>query len=340
MNDIYQQYKGVGIRKICFILGLAATLMLIAMLSITQGASSLGFFNSFKALFAQGGVARGIVLELRLPRIVMAVLVGWGLGLAGSVFQAILKNPLASPYTLGIASSAGFGAVVAIIFGGINYAQYVIAGSAFFFALMASFIILGIARYKSTTPETMILAGIAVMFLFSALSSFLQYMGTMEQVHEIVFWFFGSLSKVGWQEIIVAAAMILLPVPVLLKWSWDLNLLAAGDESARALGVNVARIRMGGVIFGSLITAAAICFTGVIGFIGLVSPHIARMLIGSDHWFLLPASGLIGAILVLTADTIGRTMWAPQMIPIGIVTSFIGVPFFFYLLMKKKKEYW
>lgn len=134
--------------------------------------------------------------------------------------------------------------------------------------------------------------------------------------------------------------MILLPCPVLLKWSWDFNLLAAGDESAKALGVNVTRVRMLGIVLASLITAGTICFTGVIGFIGLVSPHITRMVIGGDHRFLVPASALVGAVLVLTADTLGRTLWVPQVIPIGIVTSFIGVPFFFYLLMKRTREYW
>ncbi|BBO91302.1 FecCD family ABC transporter permease [Desulfosarcina ovata] len=340
MQDICAQYRGAGTKKRLILLGLAVVLFGVALAAISQGASSVGFFDSFHAFFKASGIAHDIVWELRLPRIVMAILVGCGLGLAGSVFQAILKNPLASPYTLGMASSAGFGAVLAIIFGGGWCGHYLIAGSAFFFALLASLLILGIARYKSATPETMILAGIAIMFLFSALSSFLQYMGTVNEVHEIVFWFFGSLSKVGWREIGIAAVMILVPVPVLLKWSWDFNLLTAGDESATALGVNVIKIRMGGVIFASLITAAAICFTGVIGFIGLVAPHIARMVIGGDHWFLIPGSALIGAILVLTADTLGRTCWAPQIIPLGIVTAFIGVPFFFYLLMKKKREYW
>jgi iron complex transport system permease protein len=270
----------------------------------------------------------------------MAVLVGCGLAIAGTVFQAILRNPLASPHTLGIGSSAGFGAVMAIVFGAGFHNEYLIAGNAFFFALLSSFLILGVARLKRSTPETMILAGIAIMFLFSSLSSLFQYMGTMEEVHEIVFWFFGSLSKVGWKEISIAAVMILLPCPVLLKWSWDFNLLAAGDESAKALGVNVTRVRMLGIVLASLITAGTICFTGVIGFIGLVSPHITRMVIGGDHRFLIPASALVGAVLVLTADTLGRTLWAPQVIPIGIVTSFIGVPFFFYLLMKRTREYW
>ncbi|MBU1196451.1 MAG: iron ABC transporter permease [Proteobacteria bacterium] len=340
MQNICEQYKGHSTRKFIIIIFLVLVLMGTILVSLSMGASSVGFSDSLKALFTKTGLTSAIVWQLRLPRIVMAVLVGCALALAGSVFQALLKNPLASPYTLGIASSAGFGAVAAIIFGGSFYGQYLIAGSAFFFSLLASCLILGIARIKNTTPEVMILAGIAIMFLFSSLSSFLQYMGTVEQVHEIVFWFFGSLSKVGWQEISVAAVMILVPVPILIKWSWDFNLMAAGDESAKTLGVNVTGIRMGGIVFASLITAAGICFTGVIGFVGLVAPHIARMIVGSDHFFLLPSSALIGGILVLAADTLGRTCWAPQVIPLGIVTSFIGVPFYFYLLMKKKKAYW
>ncbi len=337
MEDICQRYKSLTGRKVSFIILLGVILFAIAWIALSQGASSVGFKD---LLAAHSGLTHAIVWKLRLPRIVMAVLVGCGLALAGTVFQAILRNPLASPYTLGIASSAGFGAVMAIVFGAGLHGEYLIAGNAFFFALLSSFLILGIAKSKGSTTETMILAGIAIMFLFSSLSSLLQYMGTMEEVHQIVFWFFGSLSKVGWKEIGVASVMILLPIPVLLKWSWDFNLLAAGDESAKALGVNVARIRILAIVFASLITAGVICFTGVIGFIGLVSPHITRMVIGGDHRFLLPASALAGAILVLTADTLGRTLWAAQVIPVGIVTSFIGVPFFLYLLMKKTRAYW
>ncbi|MCG2759301.1 MAG: iron ABC transporter permease [Desulfobacteraceae bacterium] len=339
-NDICQQYKGLTGRKVSFIIFLLLLLTGILLIALSLGASSIGFTDSLTAFFKDSGLAHAIVWKLRLPRIVMAIIVGGGLGLAGTVFQAILRNPLASPYTLGIASGAGFGAVMVIVFGRGIYSEYLIAGNAFFFALLSSFLILGIAKLKGFTTETMILAGIAIMFLFSSLSSLFQYMGTMEQVHEIVFWFFGSLSKVGWKEISIAAVMILFPAPVLLKWSWDFNLLAAGDESAKALGVNVTRIRMLGLVLASLITAGAICFTGVIGFIGLVSPHITRMIIGGDHRFLLPGSALVGAVLVLTADTLGRTLWAPQVIPIGIVTSFIGVPFFLYLLMKERREYW
>lgn len=340
MEDICQQYRDLTNRKVSFIVFLAVVLFCLAFAALAQGPSPLGFKGSIAALFSDSGVSHAIIYRLRLPRIVMAVLVGSGLALAGTVFQAILRNPLASPYTLGIASSAGFGAVTAIVSSAGFYTKYLIAGNAFFFALLSSFFILAIARIKSSKPETMILAGIAVMFFFSSLSSLFQYMGTMEEVQEIVFWFFGSLTKVGWNEIAMASAMILLPAPILLKWSWDYNLLAGGDDSAKALGVNVEAMRRYGIVLASLITAGAVCFSGVIGFIGLVSPHIARMVIGNDHRFLLPGSMLIGAVLVLAADTLGRTLWAPQVIPIGIVTSFIGVPFFFYLLMKRQRDYW
>ncbi|MCD4741531.1 MAG: iron ABC transporter permease [Desulfobacteraceae bacterium] len=339
-EKIYTEYKKFNAKKVFYILIFIIILGIIALGALLHGPSSLGFKNSFAALFKETGIARAIVWELRLPRIIMAILTGCGLSIAGTVFQAILKNPLASPYTLGIASGAGFGAVLAIVFGGSFYSEYLIAGSSFFFAMLSSTIILSIAKLKDPSPETMILAGIAIMFLFSSLSSFFQYIGTMEQVQEIVFWFFGSLSKTGWKEIGIVSVMIFVPMPFLIKSSWQLNLLATGDESARALGVNTTKLRMQGMVFASLITSACICFTGVIGFVGLVSPHIGRMLVGSDHRFLIPTSALIGTILVLVADTFGRVLWAPQVIPIGIVTSFIGVPFFFYLLIRRTRGYW
>ncbi len=340
VEDLSVQFKRLSGRKVLFLVLLSVILFGAAFTALSQGPSAMGVKGSVEALFDNSLPGHAIIWKLRLPRIVMAVLAGAGLALAGTVFQALLKNPLASPYTLGTASSAGFGAVTIIVLGADFCTEYHIAASAFIFALLSSFFILAIARLKGFTPETMILAGIAVMFLFSSLSSLFQYMGTMEQVQEIVFWFFGSLSKVGWREIGMAGGMILLPAPILLKWSWDFNLLAGGDDSAVSLGVNVTRIRRCGIILASLVTAGAICFTGVIGFVGLVSPHMSRMLIGSDHRFLLPASMLMGAILVLVADTAGRTLWSPQVIPIGIVTSFIGVPFFLYLLVKRERDYW
>ena len=333
----YRAYAGA---RILFLFVVILLLLGLTAIGLSVGASGMSPLEPLSPLFVDNGRAHSIMWILRLPRIVMAVLVGFGLGTAGAVFQAILQNPLASPFTLGIGSGAGLGAVTVILFFGGGFQTYRMALGAFIFSLVSAFIILGVARMRRASSETMILTGIAQMFLFSSVTSLFQYMGTMEQVQEVVFWFFGSLSKAGWPEIGLAALMILLPFPFLWRWAWDLNLLTAGDESALALGVNVEHLRMAAVVSASLVTAGCICFTGVIGFVGLVAPHITRMIIGSDHHTLLPSSGLVGALIVVAADTLGRTLWAPQVIPIGIVTSFIGVPFFFYLLLKRSREYW
>jgi len=331
--------KQTGVKKV--LLYFVILLLIGAMaVGISIGASGLGLWDVLSSLLIDTGRAHSILWMLRLPRVIMAAIVGFGLGLAGVVFQAILRNPLASPFTLGIGSGAGFGAATVILFFGGGFQTYLVASGAFLFSLISAFLILVVAKMKRASSETMILTGIAQMFLFSSLTSLFQYMGTMEQIQEVVFWFFGSLSKAGWREIGLASAMVLIPFPMLLRHAWDFNLLAAGDESALALGVDVSRLRISGVVAASLMTAGCICFTGVIGFVGLVAPHITRMVIGSDHQFLLPTSGLVGAVVVVAADILGRTLWAPQVIPIGIVTSFIGVPFFFYLLLKRSKEYW
>ncbi len=339
-QDMKNQYKALKYRSLVLLAAFFLIASVIAVIALCVGASSISVTDSILALIEDNGMARSIVWNLRLPRVIMALLIGIGLGTSGAVFQAVLRNPLASPFTLGIGSSAGFGAVIAIVFFNGLVNEYAVVIWAFIFTLLSSFLILGVSRYKGATAETMILTGIALMFLFSSLSSFLQYLGTKEEVHGIVFWFFGSLSKAGYREIVMSGIMILAPMPFVFRFAFDFNLMTAGDESAGALGVNVSGVRMLSIALASLMTSGAICFTGVIGFIGLVAPHIARMIFGSDNLFLIPASALIGGVLVLSADTLGRTVWLPHVIPIGIVTSFIGVPFFLYLLIKKTKEYW
>lgn len=339
-KNAYLRYHAALEKNSRYILLLCFLLFAAVFVALSRGASALSMADTFTSLFTDNGVAHAIVWELRLPRIAMAALVGAGLGLSGTVFQAVLRNPLASPYTLGIGAGAGFGAVVAIVLWAGPAPTLLVAGSAVFFTLVSAFLILAVAKMRRATSETMILSGIALMFLFSSMTSFLQYIATMEQVQETVFWFFGSLSKAGWPEIALAAAMILLPAPFLFRMSWDFNLLAAGDESAKALGVRVDRLRLLATALASLITAGAVCFCGVIGFVGLVAPHITRMIIGGDHRYLFPCTALVGAVLVLSADTLGRTLWAPQVVPIGIVTALVGVPFFFYLVIKRRRDYW
>jgi len=273
--------------------------------------------------------------------VILAIFAGMGLAIAGAAMQGILKNPLASPFTLGIASAASFGASLAIILGaGFIGGEYLIVGNAFIFTIMASLAVYGLAKYRGISPETMVLAGIAIMYLFSAMTSFLQYVGHAEQVHEVVFWMMGSLGRSSWDKVGIIALVTVLCSLILMRLSWDINTLGAGDETAKSLGVNVELVRVSGMMLAALITASVICFTGTIGFIGLVAPHITRMVVSGDHRFLLPASGLFGALLLLGADTVARTIMAPVILPVGIMTAFMGVPFFLYLFMKRRKAFW
>ncbi|MEA2074924.1 MAG: iron ABC transporter permease, partial [Euryarchaeota archaeon] len=282
-----------------------------------------------------------VVWNLRLPRILMGILAGIGLAIAGTTMQGVVRNPLASPYTLGIASAAGFGAALAIILGaGFVAGQYLIIANAFVFALLSAFIIYGLSRHKGATPETMILAGIALMYLFSAMTGILQYFGEEKAVTEVVYWMFGSLGRASWDKLFLVFVILAVCIPLLMLKSWDLNTLGAGDESAKSLGVNVEQTRVICFILASLVTAGIICFTGTIGFIGLVAPHMCRMVIGGDHRYLIPASGLFGAVLLLAADTLARPPIAPTILPVGLVTAFMGVPLFLCLILRRRRGYW
>ena len=324
-------------------------IVLLAGVAATLGSANISVRDVYLAILARFFPAHfqsdwfsdTIVWGLRLHRIMLSIVAGMGLAIAGAVMQGILKNPLASPFTLGISSAASFGAALAIVLGaGLVGGEWLIIGNAFIFTLLASMTVYGLAKYKGITSETMILAGIAIMYLFQAMTSFLQYLGQSEQVAEVVFWMMGSLGRSSWEKVAIVSFIITLCFPYLLLKSWDINALGAGDETATSLGVNVERTRVLCMMAVSLITAGVICFTGTIGFIGLVSPHITRMVIGGDHRFLLPASALVGGLLLLAADTAARTILAPVIMPVGIMTAFLGVPFFVYLFMKRKKEFW
>jgi iron complex transport system permease protein len=281
------------------------------------------------------------VWNLRLPRIFLGIIAGVGLGIAGCVMQAILRNPLASPYTLGISSGAGFGASLAILAGaGIVGGKYLIIGNAFVFALLVSFIILGLSSRKGATPETMILAGIAMMYLFGAMTTILQYFGEAEAVKEAVFWMVGDLNRSSWPVVTIILGTLLCCAPLLMMKSWDLNVMGAGDETAKSLGVNVKRTRVITMVVSTLLVATIVCFTGTIGFIGLVAPHMTRLAIGGDNRYVLPVSGLLGAVLLISADLVARRIIAPVILPVGAVTAFMGAPLFLYLIMRRRREYW
>ena len=342
----YQRFIG---RKLLFLLLLALGIVLLAGYAATRGSADISVIDVYSTILARffpqhfhtTWFSETIVWGLRLHRILLGIVGGIGLAIAGAVMQGILKNPLASPFTLGISSAASFGAAAAIIMGaGFAGGEWPIIGNAFAFTPLAAGAAHGLAKYKGITPETMILAGIAISYLFSATTSILQYVGHAEQVQEVVFWSMGSLGRSSWDKVWIVSAIIALCLPYLIIKSWDINAMGTGDETAKSLGVNVERTRVISMMLVSLITASAICFTGTIGFIGLVAPHITRMAIGGDHRFLIPASALVGALILLGADTLARTILAPVILPVGIMTAFLGVPFFVFLFMRRKREFW
>ena len=343
-KQLEAQFKKRKLYRLIFYVVSLFLLMQLSLFSLTHGASSLTEEEAVAAFLHPGAVnpmLKAIVWDIRLPRICAALLAGAGLGLAGAVMQGVLRNPLASPFTLGISSAAGFGASLAIVMGvGLTSGgRYLIVSNAFLFALAAFILVFLLARLRGMSSETLILSGIAVMYLFSSLTSFLQFMATSEQLSAVVFWMMGSLSGSSWMQVSLMAVVFFLSYPFLLGRAWDLNALASGSDSAHTLGVRVNRTMISCMVLSALLTAAIISFTGVIGFIGLVAPHMVRITVGGDHRHLLPYSSLAGGVLLLAADTLSRILIPPSEIPLGIITSFIGVPFFIFILLSRRREH-
>lgn len=283
-----------------------------------------------------------VLMFLRLPRIVMAMVAGAALSLAGVLMQAITRNPLVSPYTVGVSSAAAFGASIAIMFGvGFSSAGlYFVPVTAFLFALGCAVAVFSMAWLRGMGGQTMILTGIALMYLFSALTAAVQFVATQEQLARVVHWTFGSFNGIGWDGVMISAIALAVVLPLAQMRAWQLNALtSAGDDVARSFGINVPVLRGLAIIFSVVISATVISFAGVIGFVGLIGPHLARLVIGADHRYLIPFAAICGALLLLIADTVGRLILSPTVIPVGIVVAFIGVPLFLHLVMSRRQEY-
>ncbi len=279
-----------------------------------------------------------IILDLRLPRTLSGVLVGAALSLAGGVLQALLRNPLADPFVLGISSGAAVGAVLAILtgLGSTFLGIYGVPGAAFGGALFTLLLVYFIARVEGRVPtQTMLLSGVIISSFFSAVIMFLISVTSNEQIHSIMFWLMGNLEYTGSQSLTVIFLYFLAGSIVLFLLAKDFNILVLGEEIAYGLGVEVERVKKIAFVFASLIIGAVVSVSGLIGFVGLVVPHVVRLIWGPDHRFLLPASVLMGAMFMVAADTIARTVLAPSEIPVGVVTAMGGAPFFVYLLRKK-----
>lgn len=283
---------------------------------------------------------QNVLLMLRLPRIAGAVVAGAGLGIAGTGMQAITGNQMASPFTTGVSGAAAFGAAAVIVFGGVPVAAQKAATvlAAFLMAALCTALVYGMSGFRQMKAESLVLVGIALNYLFNAMNSTMQFIANEDQLPAIIHWTFGSLTGVGWKDIGIMALIFLAAYPVFGRLAWAFNLLDSGeDETARSLGVRVKQTRLLAGIFGALLAAAVVSFTGTIGFVGLVAPHAARLFVGGDYRNILPFSAAGGALLVLSADTIGRNAFSPTTIPVGIVVSYVGVPMFLYLILRERR---
>lgn len=337
----YRQAAGRRVSTLGFGVG---ALLLALLLDVATGPAFLPIGAVIDSLLgnASSRSTDVIVWTIRLPAALLALAVGACLGLSGAVMQTILNNPLASSYTLGVSAGAGFGAALVIVLGAaIPLPEaYAIPIMAFLLAALACGGVFGIGALRGGSPEMLALAGIALLFLFQALLSLLQFVASPEALQMIVFWLFGSLQKATWGKFWIVSAALLLCAPILARDVWRLTALKLGEERARGLGVNARAVRMRCLAVISLITGAAVAFVGVIGFIGLVAPHIARMLVGEDQRGLLPASALAGALLLSLASTVSKIALPGTVIPIGIVTALIGTPFFVWLILRNRRAFW
>lgn len=336
-------YKNMTKHKFTVLVVMSIALMFTFIIDVMTGPAWLSIHDVISVLLFNSteNTTHFIVWSMRLPIALMAIVVGASLGIAGAEMQTVLGNPLASPYTIGVSAAAGFGAALALVLGvGVIPCaeEFIVSINAFVFALLSSGVIYFVSKKKDASVEIIVLLGIALLFLFNALIAFLQYIATEQEVQTVVFWLFGSLIRTTWLKIGITTTVFIISVLLLSKDSWKLTALSLGDIKAKSLGVNVEKIRLKVIIIVSFLTATSVCFVGTIGFIGLAGPHIARMLVGEDQRFFLPLSALGGALL-LSVASIGSKLIVPGSIfPIGIITSFIGVPFLIFLILRKRRN--
>lgn len=339
-------YGRITRRKYLMLVGFSLVLLLTFTLDIALGPAKLSLWDVVATIVApqsSSAANQVIVWDIRLPMALMAVLVGASLAIAGAEMQTILNNPLASPFTLGISAAAGFGAALAIVLGVsvIPFAGvFLVPVNAFIFAMLASLFIYLMSSMRGVTTETMVLLGIALVFLFSSLLALLQYIASEQALQQVVFWSLGSLAKASWPKIAVATGVLALTIPLFVTNVWKLTALRLGDEKAKSLGVNAERLRLNVLIAVSLLAAASVSFVGTIGFVGLVGPHIARMLVGEDQRYFLPASALAGAVLLSATSIVSKSIVPGALVPVGIITSLVGVPFFLSLILTKRRQLW
>ncbi|MTH62982.1 FecCD family ABC transporter permease [Paracoccus shanxieyensis] len=343
MNDILASYHAQGRRHAALVAVLALAALAALVLDLTTGPAGLPLGETLRAL-AGAEVSRGtqvIVWDVRLPVAVMALLVGAALALAGAEMQTVLENPLAEPFTLGVSASAALGAAVAIVLGltvpGLP-PVWAVSANAFIFAVGALMLLQLLGRLRGGGPEVLILFGVALNFTAAALLSLVQFVASADALQQLVFWSMGSLAATQWPGVAMVAVVLALAVPFSFRAAWKLTALRLGEDQAQSFGVDVTALRRWTLLRVGVLSAAAVSMVGVIGFVGLAGPHIARLLVGENHRVFLPASILTGALVMSLASTLSKTIVPGVLLPIGLVTSLIGLPIFFALILRGRRR--
>ncbi len=340
-NHFDTLYRKNQIKSITFLIALGGLLLVTILLSLRAGSYETPIGELIKGIFGQSSDKKInlIVQNNRLPRIVTAILAGGGLGLAGCILQAVLRNPLASASTLGVSQGATFGAAFAIVVLGFGATdKFGIPLCAFLGSIAVALVILGLSRFRQVSPEGIVLAGVAISSMFTGATTLIQYFADEVELATLVFWTFGDLGSTGWEDLGPMAGVVALLCIYCIFRRWDYNALLSGDETAISLGVNVKHLTLVSMVLCCLCSSVVVSNVGLISFIGLVAPHIVRMAVGNNHIYLIPGSVLGGATLLLLGDLFARTVISPVILPIGAITSFLGGPLFLYLLFKGGKK--
>ena len=333
-------YRKNELRSISFLVLLTVFLLLSILLSLRAGSYNTPVTELIKGIFGKSADKKInlVVQNNRMPRICTAIISGAGLGLAGCILQAILHNPLASASTLGVSQGATFGAAFAIVVmnmtGAIGISIYSFLGS-----IAVAIVILGLSRFKQVSAEGIVLAGVAISSMLSGATTLIQYFANEIQLTSLVFWTFGDLGSTGWEDLRPMGIMVLILLVYCFAHRWDYNALLNGEETAVSLGIHVQRLTLTNMVLCCLTCSIIVSNVGLINFIGLVAPHIVRMVVGNNHVYLIPGSVLAGAALLLLGDLIARVAIMPIILPIGAITSFLGGPLFLYLLFKGGRKH-
>ncbi len=335
-RSIYEKHRSRSIR---FLILLAVGLLAVFLLSLAAGSYDTPLWELIKGLFGLSADKKInlIVQNNRLPRICTAMLAGAGLGLAGCILQAILHNPLASASTLGVSQGASFGAAFAIVVLGLGgAASLAIPLCAFAGSVAVAVIILGLSRFRRISPEGIVLSGVAISSMFTGATTLIQYFADEVELANLVYWTFGDLGTTGWKDLGPMALVVFGLIFYCIAHRWDYNALLSGPETAASLGLRVGRLTVINMLLCCFVSAVIVANVGLISFIGLVAPHMVRLVVGKNHTYLIPGSVLMGAGVLLLGDLVARTVIAPVILPIGAITSFLGGPLFLYLLFKNK----